>query len=86
MSLTPALDLQKAQKRKDDIEKCGKNGGPHDYMPIEWRSVEQSTSGVKFNRVTRLLCRICFSNVSMQTLLENYPDVSYTSKRDDISQ
>jgi len=75
MSLTPAMDQQKAQRIKDAIEKCGKNGGPHDYIPIEWKATE--VEGVKINRTTRLLCKICFSNIDIRTLLENYPDVSY---------
>jgi hypothetical protein len=70
MSLTPAMDEAKAQKLRKAIELCGKNMGPHDYIPIEWRE----NDNVK--RVTRFLCRICFSNVNIGTLLSNYPDVS----------
>jgi len=71
MSLTPAQDEIEAKKIRDAIEKCGKNMGPHDYIPIEWTNVD----GVK--RVTRFLCRVCFSNVNTSTLIGSYRDVSY---------
>lgn len=81
MSLTPALDQQEAQRKKDRIELCGKNRGPHDYIPIEWKYSKPSSELEPFlmqtKRVTRLLCRTCFSHVTMKTLIENYPDVSY---------
>lgn len=70
MSLHPARDEQLAQQKREAIELCGKNRGPHDYMPIEWQLTPTS------KRVTRLLCRICFSHISVGTLLANYKDVS----------
>lgn len=69
MSLTPALDAAEARKKKDLIEKCGKNMGPHDYIPIEWNKTETA------ERVTRLFCRVCFSHVSVKALLDNYPEI-----------
>jgi hypothetical protein len=69
MSLTPAYDEIEARKKRDLIEKCGKNMGPHDYIPIEW--LKSATS----ERVTRMLCRICFSHIAMPVLLENYPEI-----------
>lgn len=71
MSLTPALDEAKAKKIREAIELCGKNRGPHDYIPIQW-----STS-YNFKEVTVLLCRVCFSRINIKTLLKNYPDVSF---------
>lgn len=71
MSLTPAQDEIEARKIRDAIEKCGKNMGPHDYIPIEWM-----TSG-DYKRVTRFLCRVCFNSVNTSTLLGSYKDVSY---------
>lgn len=70
MSLTPARDEREALKKKDAIEKCGVNRGSHDYIPIEWSITPTA------KRVTRLLCRVCFNNISMQCLIENYQDVS----------
>jgi hypothetical protein len=70
MSLYPARDELEAKKKRDAIEKCGKNMGPHDYIPIEWTK----TNDVE--RVTRLICRVCFCNVSISTLLSLYVDVS----------
>ncbi len=69
MSLTPARDDLEARKKKDSVEKCGKNMGPHDFIPIQWTRSENIES------VTRLLCRVCFCNVSMKMLIENYPEV-----------
>lgn len=71
MSLTPAHDEIEARKIRDAVEKCGKNMGPHDYVPIEW----YSRGEVK--RVTRMLCRVCFAHVNMSTLIAHYRDVSY---------
>lgn len=69
MSLTPAYDEAEARKKKDAIEKCGKNMGPHDYIPIEWN---QSATA---KRVTRLLCRVCFCHIAVTVLIENYPEI-----------
>lgn len=74
MSLHPARDEAEARKRREEIELCGKNRGPHDYIPIEYMYVEEN--GVKFERATRFLCRTCFNNVRTSTLLKMYKDVS----------
>lgn len=78
MSLTPAKDELEIRKRKEAIELCGKNRGPHDYIPIEWRTDPETFT----ERVTRLLCRVCFCNISVGTLIEHYSTV--TSGKDDI--
>jgi hypothetical protein len=57
-----------ARKLRESVELCGKNRGPHDYIPIEWNKTETA------ERVTRLFCRICFSHVSVASLLEAYKD------------
>lgn len=69
MSLTPAYDEAEARKRKQAVELCGKNMGSHDYIPIEWLTIENT------RRVTRLLCRVCFCNAEVIDLLKNYPKV-----------
>lgn len=68
-SLTPAYDEIQLKKKRDAIELCGKNRGPHDYIPIEWLKTETS------DRVTRLMCRVCFCNIAVKLLLENYEEV-----------
>ncbi len=65
-------DEIEARRKREAIELCGKNRGPHDYVPIEWK-----TSG-DFKRVTRMLCRICFCNVTTETLLLMYREVSHS--------
>jgi hypothetical protein len=70
MSLTPALDEIEARKIREAIELCGKNRGPHDYIPIE-----KVTSG-SVERVTRFLCRVCFNTVDTSTLVSMYKDLS----------
>lgn len=67
----PALSEREFRDKKEAVELCGKNRGPHDYMPIEWLSTNTS------KRVTRLMCRICFSHISMVNILENSREVSY---------
>lgn len=73
MSLTPAHDEQQIRRKKEAVELCGKNRGPHDYIPIEFNESEIS-NGVKIKRVTRILCRTCFANVSIKNLLDAYPE------------
>jgi hypothetical protein len=80
MSLTPAQDQIEAQRKKDNIEKCGKNGGPHDYVPIEWKlindvGVEGQALESKTERVTRFLCRVCFKNISTSVFVKNYEEI-----------
>lgn len=74
MSLHPARDEAEVRRRREAIELCGKNRGPHDYIPIEWTITDNGKTKTK--RITRLLCRICFCNISVATLLTNYADVS----------
>jgi hypothetical protein len=69
MTLTPALDEVEARRKKEEIELCGKNRGPHDYMPIEWATKDN------YKRVTRLMCRVCFQNVGMNILINHYPEI-----------
>lgn len=76
MSLTPARDDLEARRKKEALELCGKNRGPHDYMPIEWMYVPSEKPNFSFKRVTRLMCRVCFCNVDVSTLIENYPNVN----------
>ena len=71
MSLTPAYDAAKIREKKESVELCGKNRGSHDYIPIEWLKTNTS------ERVTRLMCRICFCHVSIFNILENSTEVSY---------
>lgn len=63
-------NIQMTQKeyesRIDKIRLCGANRGPHDYIPIEWKSGE----GVEF--VTTLICRICLNRVRVETLYEHF--------------
>lgn len=77
-SLTPALDEIEARRIREAIELCGKNRGAHDYIPIEWRT----DSDAKTKRVTRLLCRVCFCNVNMSTLISSYKDISRPENHD----
>lgn len=71
MSLTPAYDARKVQQQTEEIELCGKNRGPHDYIPIEWKQVDS------IQRMTRLLCRICFKNIETKVLLDRYPEIKF---------
>jgi hypothetical protein len=71
MTLTPAQDAKTERERREKVELCGKNRGPHDYIPIQW------VTDNNIKRVTRLLCRTCFCTVSMSCLVTHYEDVSY---------
>lgn len=80
MSLHPARDEAEARRQRESIELCGKNRGPHDYIPIEWSESSilngKVIEGIKMKRVTRFLCRVCFCNIDTSTFLKNYADVS----------
>ena len=76
MNLHPARDEIAARKIREAIELCGKNRGPHDYMPIEWMITSATELTPEMKRVTKLLCRVCFCNVSTSTLIATYADVS----------
>jgi hypothetical protein len=78
MSYNESNDLR---NKKDAVELCGKNRGPHNYIPIEWNETE-ACKGKNVKRVTRLLCIVCLCNVSMETLIGNYPNVSFQEKND----
>lgn len=71
VSKNPAHDERAFRDRKEAVELCGKNRGPHDYIPIEW--LMTSTS----KRVTRFMCRVCFNHIATSNLLENAKEVSY---------
>jgi hypothetical protein len=75
MSLHPARDEAEARKKRELIELCGKNRGPHDYVAIEWFYLKDE-KGIEYKRVSRFLCRVCFANVNTSTLLKMYADVS----------
>jgi len=61
---------QKQFDRKiDEITLCGKNRGPHDYIPMSW--IKSATS----EHVSHLLCRICFTRINVQTLTQLFPEV-----------
>lgn len=68
MSLNPALDQKALEKRIDNVKVCGTNRGPHDYIPIRWVKLDN------YEEVTHLLCRICFTRVSIKTLLMNFSE------------
>ncbi len=78
MSLHPARDEAEARKIREEIELCGKNRGPHDYIAIEWFYVkeEKDNASIEYKRVSRFLCRVCFKNVNTGTLIKMYKDIS----------
>lgn len=85
-SLTPAHDENEARKKREEIELCGKNRGPHQYIPIEWMYSEwmQSTGEKKqstYKRVTRFLCTVCFNNINTSSLIGMYKDLSLPENR-----
>ena len=66
MNSYPAQEELEARRRREAVELCGKNRGPHTLIPIEWLKVET------VERVTRLMCVVCFCNLSVKNLLDNY--------------
>ena len=68
-SYTPAYDKIEHDRKIAKISLCGKNMGPHDYFPIEWYSLGED------KRVTKLMCKICFAWVMMDTLEKMHGEV-----------
>ena len=66
---TPAANQKEMERRIESVTLCGKNRGPHDYIPIAWVRSENSES------VSTLMCRVCFCRVQFKTLYENFPEV-----------
>jgi hypothetical protein len=73
MSLTPAQDALDVRRKIEKVEKCGKNMGPHDYIPISWRNDPETMT----EHVTRFMCRVCFVNIAIKELIERYPEVKF---------
>lgn len=79
MSLTPAHDAVEARRIKEERELCGKNRAPHDFIAIEWVNTKMP-SGVdvyekEVNRITKLMCRVCFKHIEMSLLIQHYPEI-----------
>lgn len=68
-SHTPAQDEIALRAKREKVELCGKNRGPHDYIAIQWVKVNDTES------VSRFMCRQCFAHVSVSHLIENYEEV-----------
>lgn len=63
------------EKRMEEIRTCGKNRGPHDYIPVVWLQKTDSENVVT-KYVSKFMCRICFNSVSMETLMRQHKDLS----------
>ncbi len=74
-SNNPSLNQREYEFRLDRIKVCGANRGPHDYIPIAWTETE-STKTEKASFVTTMMCRVCFTRVSLKTLHENFTEAS----------
>ncbi len=67
---TPAQNQREYDTKIREITKCGTNMGSHDYIPISWMMTESS------KHVSKLMCRVCFVQISIQTILHEFPDLS----------
>jgi hypothetical protein len=65
---SPALTQKEYEDRIKKVRLCGANMGPHDYIPTEWNKTATS------ERVTHVMCRVCFTRVNMQLLYEHFPE------------
>ncbi len=66
-----AYDEKQIREAKEAVELCGKNRGPHNYIPIEWLRTDTS------ERVTRIMCLTCFCHVALSNILEYSKEVKY---------
>ena len=65
----PRITQKQYERKLHEIEKCGKNMGPHDYIPVAWYI------GKEEKAVTHFMCRVCFVRVSMKTLTSQFGEV-----------
>lgn len=72
-SLTPAYDQQQWEWKVGAVEKCGRNQGPHDYIPIEWVEKIDPENETNTKAVRKLMCRICLHRLAMETVEQFYP-------------
>ena len=66
--LTPAANQKEYERKIETVTLCGKNRGPHDYIPVAWSNKE----GQEW--VTMFMCRVCFTRVSNKTLIDNFDE------------
>lgn len=64
----PAYNQKELDRKLDLVTTCGKNRGPHYYIPIQWETV----NNVEY--VSMFMCRVCFTRVSLETLVQNFPE------------
>lgn len=69
------IDHRAHEKRIDALTKCGKNMGPHDYIPMAWNKKEE------YEWVDKLICRVCLCQVNTSTLINLFPDLSIKSPK-----
>ncbi len=61
---------QKEYDRKvDAITLCGKNRGPHDYIPLSWLKTNTA------EHVTHLICKTCFLRINLDTITKYFPEI-----------
>jgi hypothetical protein len=61
---SPALTQREYDDKVKAITLCGRNMGPHDYIPMSW--IKSASS----EHVSMLLCRVCFVRVNTETLMK----------------
>lgn len=72
----PAANHRAMQERFEAVTLCGKNRGPHDYIPTFWREWDEvkdgKPTGHRMRSVAEFMCRVCFTRVEIDTLLKNF--------------
>ena len=66
---TTMITREDYDKQIDKIMLCGRNRGPHDYVPTNWIKNKDTES------ISYFMCKVCFNRVSMQTLVEHFPEI-----------
>lgn len=64
------IDKKEYERRISIIQTCGRNRGPHDYIPIAWFGTEED------KQVTHFMCKVCMIRVSMKTLLKHFHEAT----------
>ena len=67
------LERREFERRLDLIKICGVNRGPHKYIPIKWKC-DDVYHEEAIETVEVLMCTVCFSRVSIDTLSRHFPE------------
>jgi hypothetical protein len=59
------IEQEMKKRMKEQFEKCGRNGAPHNYEPIGW-DVTKDTK-----RASHMMCKNCYMVINLEQLQQS---------------